>query len=99
MEDSSGELQAKQDGASQTEKYRVAFANLRLAVEREGHEWRVRVCDLSGRETLHVMTRQSLADAQAAAVHFALARLFGPSHNKDSARMAASLAWGLVAEG
>ena len=45
----------------------------------------IRVCDLSGRETLHVMTRQSLADAQEAAVHFALTRLFGPSHNKDSA--------------
>src|SRR4051794_30208085 len=92
-------VHTNREDLGRSEKYRVAFANLYLAVEREKHEWRLRVSDLNDRETLHVATTQSLADAQEAAVHFALRRLFGPSHNKDSASMAASLAWGLVTEG
>ena len=75
------------------EKYRVAFANLQLAVERERDLWMVRIRDLSERETFYEAAVHSLSDAKTAAVHYALTRLFGPGHGKDSARMAASLAW------
>jgi hypothetical protein len=79
-----------------TENYRVAFANLQLIVEHDAGEWRIRISDLSGRETLYTAAKPSLSDAKTAAVHFALSRLFGPEHNKDSGNMAASLAWNAV---
>jgi hypothetical protein len=75
------------------DKYRVAFANLLLWVERECDAWTVRISDLSGRETLHGATVRTLAAAKTEAVDFALSRLFGPGHNKDAARMAESLLW------
>jgi len=75
------------------EKYRVAFANLLLWVERERDTWAIRISDLNGRETLHQAVRDTFAAAKAEAVDFALSQLFGPGHNKDSARMAESLSW------
>lgn len=78
------------------ETYRVAFANLLLWVVRERDTWAVRICDLSGRETLYGATNRTFAAAKAEAVDFALSRLFGPGHNKDAAGMAESLPWDLV---
>lgn len=79
-----------------TEKYGVAFANLHLAIEQEPDGWLIRICDLNQRQTIYITRKPSLLDAKTAAVQFALARLFGPAHRKDSGQMAASLVWNSV---
>ena len=75
--------------------YRVAFANLHLRVERERDSWAVRICDLGERETLYQTRTATALEAKIAAVNFALVRLFGPGHTKDTRRLAESLSWNL----
>jgi hypothetical protein len=71
----------------------TAFANLSLRVEHHSETWRASVMDLPERMTFHEVTCASQSAAKAAAVDFALARLFGPHHGKDSAGIAQSLEW------
>jgi hypothetical protein len=78
------------------EKYRVAFANLQLVVLRECDRWALRISDLNGREILYGATSATAAAAKTAAVEWALNRLFGPGHRKDSAGLAEGLAWEAV---
>jgi hypothetical protein len=73
--------------------YRVAFANLQLYVEEGQNFWAVRISDLGERETLYQARSATASEAKTAAVNFALVRLFGPSHTKDSRMLAESLSW------
>ena len=73
--------------------YRVAFANLQLCVEEGQNFWAVRISDLGERETLYQARSATASEAKTAAVNFALVRLFGPSHTKDSRMLAESLSW------
>ena len=73
--------------------YRVAFANLQLYVEEGQNFWAVRISDLGERETLYQARSATASEAKTAAVNFALIRLFGPSHTKDSRMLAESLSW------
>jgi hypothetical protein len=73
--------------------YRVAFANLQLCVEEGQNFWAVRISDLGERETLYQARSATASEAKTEAVNFALVRLFGPSHTKDSRMLAESLSW------
>ncbi len=73
--------------------YWVAFANLQLRIAKRDRRWAVQICDLSGRELLHEAAVETAADGKVVAVDFALSRLFGAGHNKNSKQMAESLAW------
>lgn len=75
--------------------YRVSFGNLHLRVERELDSWAVRICDLSERETLYQSRTTTALEARIEAVDFALVRLFGHGHTKDSRELAESLSWNL----
>jgi hypothetical protein len=80
------------------ETYRVSFANHQLLVQRECDGWAVRISDLNGREIWHA-TSATAAAAKTAAVDWALSRLFGPGHRKDSAMLAEALSWEAVPQG
>ena len=73
--------------------YRMAFANLHLHVGKGQNSWAVRISDLGDRETLYQTRSATAREAKTEAVNFALVRLFGPSHTKDSRMLAESLSW------
>ena len=69
------------------------FANLSLRIEQSSGRWKARVSDLRERETYFEKAVADEQEAKRVAVDFALARLFGPRHDKDARAIAETLSW------